>query len=281
MATALKYTILAGDTLSSIVDGLHAAAGVSVQEIEQANPGLNPNALAVGQVIAIPQAAGVNPPHPEPATDAKIIGIWWWTWSSSTTPPAGANLGIAFSGWTDPTAALQNSAHVKNKLPGSKFIALGGGNEKGAWTSASLNSATAAILANQFAGYDGIAYDVEEGDSGLEALFEQSFAAAKARGFKVLVTVSHSAPYGIADGGTLMQSFFSDPNIDILSPQLYTTGSETGNDYATSHGVTWAQYASARAAVAPSIVKAGMYADAQAHFLSQGVTLSGFIQWSQ
>ena len=40
-------------------------------------------------------------------------------------------------------------------------------------------------------------------------------------------------------------------------------------------------YADAKARVIPSIVKAGMYADAEAYFTGQGVTLSGFVQWSQ
>jgi hypothetical protein len=115
----------------------------------------------------------------------------------------------------------------------------------------------------------------------LAAAFAQSFAAAKAKGLKVLVTISHSAPYGIGDAYPLMQSFFTNSNIDFLSPQLYTSGSELNNEYTTSGGVTWNMYAGARAKVIPSIVKANMYADAQTYFAQHGVTLAGFIQWSQ
>jgi LysM repeat protein len=281
-AIVLRYTVMAGDSYAKIADELATCAGMTYQAIEQANPGLNPNALSIGQMINIPQTSNITPPSPaEPASDAKVCGYWHWTWSTIGATPPGTNLGIAFSGWTDPATALQNSAHVKDSLPGSKYISLGGGNANGEFTGASLTSITAAINAGSFAGYDGIAYDVEEGSSGLESLFGQSFAAAKANGFKVLVTVSHSAPYGISDAATLMRSFFADANIDYLSPQLYTTGEESANDYATSGGVTWSQYATAKAAIIPSIVNAGMYQSAQDYFQAQGVTLTGFVQWSQ
>jgi LysM repeat protein len=293
-AVVLRYTVMAGDSYSKIADELETCANMTYQAIEQVNRGLNPNTLSIGQVIAIPQTSNHPSPAPvEPVTPVapvtpvdpqiagEIVGFWWWTWSATSAATANTNLGIAFSGWTDPATALQNSAHIKNSLPGSKYIALGGGNSSGAFTHASLTSVTAAINAGSFAGYDGIAYDVEEGDSGLESLFEQSFAAAKDNGFKVLVTVSHSAPYGISDASTLMQSFFANANIDYLSPQLYTTGKETANQYATSGGVTWSEYATAKAAVVPSIVDASLYQSAQNYFQQQGVTLSGFIQWGQ
>lgn len=279
-AIVLRYTVMAGDSYSKIAAELSTCSGMTYQAIEQANPGLNPNTLKVGQVIAIPENGGVTPPGPvEPSGD--VTGIWWWTWSSLSAAPASTNLAIAFSGWTDPGTAVQQSANVKARLPGLKFISLGGGNGNGAFTSDALTAITAAIEAGRFAGYDGVAYDVEEGEAGLETLFAQSFAAAKAKGYKVLVTVSHSAPYGISDAATLMQKFFADPNIDYLSPQLYTTGEETANDYATSAGVSWAQYATAKAAIIPSIVKASLYADAKRYFQEQGVAIGGFVQWSQ
>jgi hypothetical protein len=176
---------------------------------------------------------------------------------------------------------LQQSGAVYTSVPNPKYITLGGGNRNGAFEADSLQKVTDAISAGKFASYAGIAYDIEEGDPGLSTAFAESFEAAKQQGLNVLVTISHSAPYGISDAHALMQSFFTDPNIDFLSPQLYTTGFETQNDYATSHGVTWDMYAAAKARVIPSIVKASMYADAQSYFAQQGVTLSGFVQWSQ
>lgn len=269
----LKYTVMAGDSFSKISSELATCSGMTVADITAANPGIQVNNLAVGQLLNIP----ANPSKP----NADVIGFWWWTWSNTVTPPTGTNLSIAFSGYVDPAEALSNSEPIKSSLQGSKYIALGGGNDKGAWTEAALTDITNAINAGDFAGYDGIAYDVEEGESGLETAFQQSFAAAQAKGYQVLVTVSHSAPYGISDASTLMQSFFADPNIDYLSPQLYTTGTETSNDYETSGGVAWSEYATAKAAIVPSIVQASLYADAQIYFEAQGVSLNGFIQWSQ
>lgn len=101
----------------------------------------------------------------------------------------------------------------------------------------------------------------------------------------MLVTVSHSAPYGITDKIDLMNAFFADANIDILSPQLYTSGYETSNDYAFS-GVPWSSWGNAKAAVVPSIVSSSMYADAQDFFVNPtrsgtSISLKGFIQWKQ
>ena len=76
-----------------------------------------------------------------------------------------------------------------------------------------------------------------------------------------------------------MQSFFKDENIDFLSPQLYTTGKETTNDY-TFARVPWKDYATAKAATIPSIVHPSYYADAVAFFQRQGVTLKGYVRWS-
>ena len=78
-----------------------------------------------------------------------------------------------------------------------------------------------------------------------------------------------------------MNSFITDSNIDILSPQLYTTGEEPENDYTTSQGVTWESYKTAKAAIVPSLVSSTYYPDAQTYFAQQGVTLKGYIQWKQ
>jgi len=126
-------------------------------------------------------------------------------------------------------------------------------------------------------------FDVEVCQAaGLAQAFEGAFAAAKNKGMKVLVTVSHSAPYGCSDAKALMTAFFGSSNIDVLSPQLYTSGTEKQNDYTESGGVTWQDYKGAKAGVAPSIVTAGLYQSAQQFFQSNAsVTLQGFVQWAQ
>ncbi|MFZ6765745.1 LysM peptidoglycan-binding domain-containing protein [Undibacterium sp. Di26W] len=281
---ALKYTIQDGDSYSIIAANLAGCTGLSFQEIEQANPSVNPNTMAVGQVLTIPISSAspiADPTIPLNQSGNAQKGLWYWTWSKKTQVPENTNLGIAFSGWVSPQTAIDNSNAVYSKLPGLKYICLGGGNESGSWTESAVQSVTNAIHSDSLSAYQGIAYDIEEGSSGLATAFAASFTAAKAKGLKVLVTVSHSAPYGITDAAALMRSFFASPVIDILSPQLYTTGEETSNQYATSAEVNWSEYADAKAIVAPSIVTASLYADAQAYFLAQGVSLGGFLQWKQ
>lgn len=277
----LKYTIRSGDTLSGIAGALAKCSGLTYQQIEQDNPAMDVDVIQVGELINIPstddtQSSGSS----ETLVTAKNMGYWDWTYSSSGSP-SNATMSMAFSGWSDVDTALQQSSKIFNQQTGDKYICIGGGNESGAFTSDVLSNINAAIASGKLADYDGIAYDVEKGDSGLEDAFAQSFATAKANGLKVLVTVSHTAPYGIADGGTLMQSFFADDNIDFISPQLYTTGKESANDYDTNHGMSWCQYADSKAAVVPSLVTGDYYADAQDYFAEQGVTLAGYVQWSQ
>ena len=227
-------------------------------------------------------APSVTPHSLAPNSGAAYVGLWKWTWSGNVAYyPAGTNLAIAFSGYTDVTYAMRDSAPLLvSSMPSVRYLSLGGGNAAGTFTLASLNAITAAINANTITGYTGIAYDIEEGDSGLASAFTTSFAAAKAKGFKVLVTVSHSQPYAISDAAALMQVLLADPNVDIFSPQLYSTGYESVNDY-TAVGTPWSAYAATKAAVVPSIVTASYYNDAVTYFAKQGVTLQGYVQWSQ
>src|SRR4051812_9090398 len=51
---ALIYTVQPGDSYSLIASNLAACAGVTVQQIEDANPQVNPNELQVGSKIGIP-----------------------------------------------------------------------------------------------------------------------------------------------------------------------------------------------------------------------------------
>jgi len=193
------------------------------------------------------------------------------------------NLGIAFSGWTNPTSALRDSAPIVPGLPGKKYLSLGGGNHNGYWTANDLTVAKAACQNGDFtrAGYAGIAWDIEEGDAGLSGPFAQAFIACRAAGLKNLVTISHSAPYGVPDAAILMAGFFPDPNIDYISPQMYTTGYETTNDWALTAGVQWQEYAKSKAIVIPSIVTGTLYDECERTFAAFGVTIQGYIQWAQ
>ena len=166
-------------------------------------------------------------------------------------------------------------------MPGKKFLTIGGGNSNGRWSLSALANLDNGIRSKQLSGYDGIAYDIEEGDSGLASAFSSSFVNAKANGLSVMVTVSHSQPYGISDAASLMTSFFSNSNIDYLSPQLYTTGFELGNDY-SAPGTAWGAYVSAKAKIVPSVVLGSRdYPAAKQFFAQLGISLFGFMQWSQ
>lgn len=285
----MKFTITADSSLQSLPEALNQCKGITYQQIESANTGVNPTSIRIGELINVPalqgieqlaeRAASAAATKPKTST-AEHIGYWCWTWSAGQAPD-GATLGLAFSGWNNVATALSQSNRVLSKLAGTRFITIGGGNENGAFNTEVLSEVNEAINKDTFAAYDGIAFDVEEGTTGLAGAFQQAFQSAKEKGLQVLVTISHSAPFGIKDAAALMQSFFDDENIDLLSPQLYTTGKETENNYATSGGVTWLDYKNAKAAIVPSIVAADFYASAQEYFNKLGVNLQGFIQWSK
>ena len=212
---------------------------------------------------------------------SSVVGYWFWTWTSTMTTPSGTNLAIAYSGWSDPSIALSSAAPILGQLSGTKFISLGGSNSAGAFTATTLSTITSAIQSGAFAQYGGLAFDVEIGDSGLTSAFETAFSAARTMNLKVLVMTTHSAPTGISDANALMTDFIASSNIDYLSPQLYTSGYETINDYSTHAGILWTAYSSAKAAVVPSIVSANLYSDAVTTLGGYGVTCAGFIQWQQ
>ena len=77
-----------------------------------------------------------------------------------------------------------------------------------------------------------------------------------------------------------MAMILSNANVSIVSPQLYTTGTETANDY-TAVGVPWSAYIGSPALFVPSIVQSGLYASAQSYFASINIATAGFIQWQQ
>jgi len=215
------------------------------------------------------------------STNAQTVrGLWYWTWSQNVNAGS-TNLGIAFSGWADPDKALADSGGVVNKLQGSKFLSLGGGNANGHWTAAIVRKVSDSCNAKRFGGYTGLAFDIEEGDSGLGNLFVSTFKTCKSKGYKILVTISHSTPYGIPDKVALMNTFFAQAaSIDYMSPQLYTSGNEGANDF-TTNGVGWAAYKPFSGKLIPSIVAGSMYNSAKQYFANLGITAPGYVQWSQ
>jgi hypothetical protein len=210
-----------------------------------------------------------------PIAGGIVKGYYDWTWAPRAAP-AGTNLGVAFGGYSTAVDALADASSVYNNLVGAKYLDVGGGDATGRWSVNSISVLNNALSTIKAAGYAGVCYDIEEGDSGLASALTSSFALAKNAGLKVLVTISHSAPYGIPDAGVVMTAIASSANVDYLSPQLYTTGGETANDYSGN----WALYKTAKAAIVVSIVRPGLYSSAETYFSQQGVTLSGCISWA-
>lgn len=176
---------------------------------------------------------------------------------------------------------LYESDLIYDSLKGDRYISIGGGNENGRFTLSGLAALDAAISANRFSNYKGLVYDLEIGDSGLTSALRSSFALAKSKGLVVIVTVSHSLPYDIPDATTVMAEVLSSVDVDYVSPQLYTSGTEAGNDYAITQGYEWTNYVNCVPKVIPSIVQASYYDDAVTYFgnVGSGITLHGFIQW--
>jgi chitinase len=136
-----------------------------------------------------------------------------------------------------------------------------------------------------YSGFQGICFDIEIAyETGLYPYFHTAFVNAKAKGLLVLVTISYSQPYGfpsVSESSSFMTNVLSDSYVDYISPQLYSTGSETSNVY-TTQGLSFSAYQNTNAKIVVSIVCASYYPSAQQYFLSNfNIPLSGFIQWKQ
>jgi len=212
----------------------------------------------------------------------QMRGVYYWSWSTGKVNVSETNMGVAFSGENDAQSALDESNGIRGKLQGSAYISIGGGDAAGRWTSAIVQKVTQYCSGKKFSGYTGVCFDVEEGDGGLESQFAAAFSACKSAGYVVFVTTSHSAPYGFSDSAALMRAFISNRDIDYLSPQLYSSGNEKNNDYATTNGVQFTEWAKSSAKIVPSIVGASYYADANSVFKSRfGINIDGYVRWSQ
>ena len=226
-------------------------------------------------------------------TDTSIIGYYQYNWGPmpDTNIPQCCNLGVAFTGWADPATALTQSSSIYAGLQGSKYITLGGGYgsdntpNAGKFNSTVLANILTAINAGNFSAYSGIIFDVEYCDtSGLYASgFKPVFAAAKNKQLTVIISVGHSGNITDISGGQdidLMTSFLSDPNVDYLSPQLYSNGNENPPQY-NENGVKWSAWANSGKKIVASIPWCQQYEAVETWFsVNARITLSGFIQWN-
>eukprot|EP01063_Lacrimia_lanifica_P012715 TRINITY_DN193_c0_g1_i1.p1 TRINITY_DN193_c0_g1~~TRINITY_DN193_c0_g1_i1.p1 ORF type:complete len:246 (+),score=89.48 TRINITY_DN193_c0_g1_i1:53-790(+) len=230
------------------------------------------------------------------ATHAELVGYYSWNWGSGSQGPPGANMGIAFTGLVDLDKAIAQytpgAAWCCPELKGKKVVTVGGGNGAGTFNVANINKITAGIGAVQKANYTGIIFDVEEVSgpaADVNVAFGKAFAAAKKAGLTVAITMSHSAPYACdtpADAVAMVKAWAADTNVDILSPQLYSSGSEAKPEFAETNscvaqGCTWDLYAPFKGVFAPSIVDAAQYDEVKSFFAKKGIPTGGFIEWRQ
>jgi len=231
----------------------------------------------------------------EPMTET--IGYYSWNWGGGSTGPADANAGAAFTGYTDVKTAIayypEGAAWCCPYLVGKKWLTLGGGNSAGTFNTEALSSigSSAEDIKNSST-YDGVLFDVEivygTSDDMVPA-FANAFKNLKEGGLKVGVTTSHSAPY-MTDtpqvAVNLVKSWVKDSNIDFLSPQLYSSGSEGAPDFAETNnckaaGCTWDLYIGMIPRMVPSLVAESHYAATKTFFANMGIMTEGFFQWKQ
>jgi hypothetical protein len=220
------------------------------------------------------------------SASTEVVGYYQQTWLSRQPIP-NANLAVNFGGSADTDTALSDAQQSYYRLKGAKWISIGGGNSNGRWTASTIVKLNSAINSGKIkkAGYVGICYDIEEADAGLASAFAKSFSTAKASQLGVLVTVSYQASYGLQDGASVMRAIFASSDVDYLSPQLYTTGKETKNDYSlnkdgTNSQITWESYSAAHAQIVPSIANAGLASDSSIFFAKIGITTHGYLSWT-
>jgi len=229
--------------------------------------------------------------RPENVTKlSMMVGYYSPSWDSGSKGPTGATMGVAFSGWVDPVKAIAD--YHGPVLKGDKYCSVGGGNDNGRFTPSRIQKITQSMKLFKQAGYDGLCYDVEEvvgNGSVLVAAFKTSFAACKQAGLKVFVTTSHTAPYKSdtpQDAVDLVKSWVSDPNVDFLSPQLYSSGEEKAPDFAetgncASQGCTWQIWQGSHGTIVPSLANGSQYSAAESGLSKRGITIDGYVQWQE
>lgn len=206
-------------------------------------------------------------------------------------------MGCSFTGQVNVDQAIagytEGAAWCCPELAGQKLLTLGGGNSAGLFTASTLSAIAADVDKIKAAGFQGVMYDVEEvvgPSSTMSNLFAESFAAVKRAGLIVAVTTSHSAPYQCdtpQDAVDILKAWCADPNIDVISPQLYSTGREGKPELAETNfckdaGCTWDLYANCKAEIAPSIVEPSHYAESRDFFKSTvGRSTKGYFMWDQ
>lgn len=226
--------------------------------------------------------------HPEDkctrvrAPGAGIVGYYSLSWTEKDSAPVNPDIGIAFSGWAEVYQAL-SSGPLAESLHGRKYLSVGGSNVNGVMNAATFKAMEENLDYVKDAGFIGICFDIEstQGENKYIPAMEAAFAATKAAGLKVIVTTSHSAPIKSGAPKQVVASWVASDNIDYLSPQLYSSGTEKQPQTVTSSGVSWDVWKGAKATIIPSIVDGTHWQATQNFFQNQGIPLGGYLQWAE
>eukprot|EP00948_MAST-09A_sp_MAST-9A-sp1_P003000 g3000.t1 len=246
----------------------------------------------------------MTPPSQASTLSSPIVkGYYSWNWGKGSSGPSSVNpgdveIGVAFTGLIDVENAIKaytpGASWCCPELKGETFLSLGGGNAAGQFTKSALESIQANLNLVKKANYSGIILDVEEvsgSASDLIPLFQSIFKNAKALQLRTAVTTSHSAPYqcdSSDDAIALVKAWVADKNLDIISPQLYSSGSESSPEFATTASCTpgcgWNLYETFQGIFAPSIVDPSQYSATVEYFQSHpnnGINVGGYFMWKQ
>jgi len=177
---------------------------------------------------------------------------------------------------------------------GMQFLDIGGASARGVLTVETLQSFfTGGLDKVKDAGFDGVCFDVEMTrgeETALVKELERAFAACKQAGLLVMVTTSHSAPFASSTlmKGLLIDSWVNDDNIDLFSPQLYTSGAEgrpefmltaCGTPGSENSKCSWERLAPMKAKWVLSLASGDQYPAAKAFFNKLDIKPIGYIQW--
>lgn len=211
--------------------------------------------------------------------DTKPIrGYYKFAWQGTSMPAGDWDLAIWFGGEV-PKLAIDNNIGKAKLLNGrKKLLNLGGGlPETGSWNLSDFDYINSKLSDIKSAGWDGICFDVEACQPNVSFVeaFKNCFAKCKQTGLIVFITMSHLVPYacktGKGQGTDLVNAWIADPNIDYISPQLYSSGELLEPSRLT-------QFATIRDKILPSIPRESDWNGLAA---KTGLACPGYIIWLQ
>lgn len=240
-------------------------------------------------MVKLPKNRQVTPPY-----------VGWYNGAptpagASVTGPKSANTFLAFYGFSDP---IEQMKHVSQPQVGKTYNApvFGGaggtapnridpGFDPGYWSPAVVEQFTDTFLSSLgTAGWNAICFDFELGGVGADQskgdltikMLEDLFERCKGLGLVVMVTTSHTAPYGFpygADGSTAQWTRSWLATADVFSPQMYTNG--ITYDPTLSYGTSLDMFKGTKADIVGSIPAPSDYST----FATQFEDAEGYFVW--